>query len=85
MRAFGRAGAFSRHLPGETPGGPDLVVAIRAMAAAGEHCLSTAFCMWCQNALAWYIFASENDDLKAVSAAASRRARRSGAPGCRTR
>ena len=65
MRAFGRAGAFSRHLPGETPGGPDLVVAIRAMAAAGEHCLSTAFCMWCQNALAWYIFASENDDLKA--------------------
>ena len=65
MRAFGRAGAFSRHLPGETPGGPDLVAAIRAMAAAGEHCLSTAFCMWCQNALAWYIFASENDDLKA--------------------
>ena len=46
MRAFGRAGAFARHLPGETPGGPDLVAAIRAMAAAGEHCLSTAFCMW---------------------------------------
>jgi alkylation response protein AidB-like acyl-CoA dehydrogenase len=65
MRAFGRAGAFARHLPGETPGGPDLVAAIRAMSAAGEHCLSTAFCMWCQNALAWYIFASENEDLKA--------------------
>jgi alkylation response protein AidB-like acyl-CoA dehydrogenase len=65
MRAFGRAGAFARHLPGETPGGPDLVTAIRAMAATGEHCLSTAFCMWCQNALAWYIFASENEDLKA--------------------
>jgi hypothetical protein len=65
MRAFGRAGAFARHLPGETPGGPDLVVAIRAMAAAGEHCLSTAFCMWCQNALAWYIFASANEGLKA--------------------
>jgi len=65
MRAFGRAGAFARHLPGETPGGPDLVAAIRAMAAAGEHCLSTAFCMWCQNALAWYIFASANEGLKA--------------------
>ena len=34
------------------------------MAAAGEHCLSTSFCMWCQDALGWYIFASDNDDLK---------------------
>jgi len=65
MRAFGRAGAFARHLPGETPGGPDLMSAIRAMAAAGEHCLATSFCMWCQNALAWYIFASDNEELKA--------------------
>jgi len=65
MRAFGRVGAFARHLPGETPGGPDLVTAIRAMAAAGEYCLATSFCMWCQNALGWYIFASENEGLKA--------------------
>ena len=64
MRAFGRAGAFSAHLPGASPGGPDLVTAIRAMAAAGEHCLSTSFCMWCQDALGWYIFASDNDGLK---------------------
>jgi alkylation response protein AidB-like acyl-CoA dehydrogenase len=64
IRAFGRAGAFARHLPGETPGGGDLVTAIRAMAAAGEYCLSTSFCMWCQNALAWYIFASDNTELK---------------------
>jgi alkylation response protein AidB-like acyl-CoA dehydrogenase len=64
MRAFGRAGAFGAHLPGETPDGPDLVTAIRAMAAAGEHCLSTSFCMWCQDALGWYIFASANESLK---------------------
>jgi alkylation response protein AidB-like acyl-CoA dehydrogenase len=64
MRAFGRAGAFSAHLPGGASGGPDLVAAIRAMAAAGEHCLSTSFCMWCQDALGWYIFASDNDGLK---------------------
>jgi alkylation response protein AidB-like acyl-CoA dehydrogenase len=64
LRAFGRAGAFACHLPGETPGGPDLVTAIRAMAAAGECCLSTSFCMWCQNALGWYIFASDNAELK---------------------
>lgn len=64
MRAFGRAGAFAAHLP--QPGGDaDLSTAIRAMSAAGELCLSTAFCMWCQDALAWYIAASENDALKA--------------------
>src|SRR5262245_13040679 len=62
MRSLGRAGAFGAHLPGEAR--PDLVTAIRAMSAAGEHCLSTSFCMWCQDALAWYIFASGNDGLK---------------------
>jgi len=63
MRAFGRAGAFATHLP---QGGDraDLGTAIRAMAAAGEHCLSTSFCMWCQDALAWYIAASTNDGLQ---------------------
>jgi alkylation response protein AidB-like acyl-CoA dehydrogenase len=65
LRAFGRAGAFARHLPGETAGGADLAGAMRAMAAAGEYCLATSFCMWCQNALGWYIFASDNAGLKA--------------------
>jgi alkylation response protein AidB-like acyl-CoA dehydrogenase len=64
MRAFGQAGAFAAHLPGGMRGNPDLVTAIRAMSAAGEHCLSTSFCMWCQDALGWYIFASDNDSLK---------------------
>jgi alkylation response protein AidB-like acyl-CoA dehydrogenase len=65
MRAFGQAGAFSSHLPGEAGEPVELLTAIRAMTAAGEHCLSTAFCMWCQNALVWYIFASRNTSLKA--------------------
>jgi len=64
MRAFGHAGAFGTHLPNERQGA-DLATAIRAMSAAGEYCLSTSFCMWCQDALAWYIFASDNDGLKA--------------------
>ena len=64
LRSFGRAGAFGCHLPGEAPA-IDMMAAIRAMAAAGEHCLSTSFCMWCQDALGWYIFASGNDVLKA--------------------
>jgi hypothetical protein len=63
MRAFGSAGAYAQHLPGLSPR-LDLGAAIQAMAAAGEHCLSTAFCMWCQDALGWYIFASANDGLK---------------------
>jgi hypothetical protein len=65
MRAFGGAGAYAQHLPGFSHK-PDLGAAIQAMAAAGEHCLSTAFCMWCQDALGWYIFASANDALKAT-------------------
>jgi alkylation response protein AidB-like acyl-CoA dehydrogenase len=64
MRAFGRAGAFAAHLPGHTAGGIDLAAAIRAMSVAGEYCLSTAFCMWCQDALGWYIFASGNEAVK---------------------
>jgi len=63
MRELGRLGAFARHLPGNNAG-VDLNAAIGAMAAAGEHCLSTSFCVWCQDAFAWYIFASANQSLK---------------------
>ena len=63
MRAFGAAGAFASHLPGPASS-PDLSDAISAIARAGEHCLSTAFCMWCQDALAWYIYSSDNAALK---------------------
>ena len=33
----------------------DLLAAIDAMTEAGQACLSTAFCMWCQDALVWYL------------------------------
>jgi alkylation response protein AidB-like acyl-CoA dehydrogenase len=62
LRAFGAAGAYGCHVPEH--GSADLVTAIRAMTVAGEYCLSTAFCMWCQDALAWYIHTSDNDCLK---------------------
>ncbi|HEY2183509.1 MAG TPA: acyl-CoA dehydrogenase family protein [Xanthobacteraceae bacterium] len=64
LRAFGRAGAFASHLPRKSTDEPSLITAIRSMAAAGEHCLSTAFCTWCQDALGWYIHASDNESLK---------------------
>jgi alkylation response protein AidB-like acyl-CoA dehydrogenase len=63
MRAFGHAGAYAQHLPGESER-IDLGAAIGAMAAAGEYCLSTSFCIWCQDALGWYIYSSDNDALK---------------------
>jgi hypothetical protein len=64
MRSFGAAGAFQRHLP--VPGGAlDLDTTIAAMARAGQECLSTAFCMWCQSALGWYIYNSDNTALQA--------------------
>ena len=63
MRELGRLGAFAHHLP-DGSDNVSLGIAINAMAAAGEYCLSTSFCMWCQDALAWYIFASDNEPLK---------------------
>ncbi|WP_299482273.1 acyl-CoA dehydrogenase family protein [uncultured Roseibium sp.] len=63
MRAIGRLGAFSPHASMDG-GTPDLETSIRAMSAVSEHCTSTAFCVWCQDALAWYIATSENEYLK---------------------
>jgi alkylation response protein AidB-like acyl-CoA dehydrogenase len=63
MRELGRLGAFAHHLPGVGTS-IDLNAAIGAMAATGEYCLSTSFCVWCQDAFVWYIFASANQDLK---------------------
>ncbi|MEM5585694.1 acyl-CoA dehydrogenase family protein [Roseibium sp. AS2] len=69
MRALGNAGAFAQHAPMATadtssPEAFDLETSIRAMTIVGEECLSTAFCVWCQDALAWYIANSENETLR---------------------
>ena len=62
MHALGEAGAYGAHV------GPDIDMGqtIQAIARAGEECISTAFCMWCQNALAWYVASSENAALKST-------------------
>jgi hypothetical protein len=63
MRAFGGAGAYGSHV--DAPDDSiDVMRAIAAMSRAGEVCTSTAFCMWCQDALAWYIYSSDNEHLK---------------------
>ncbi|WP_238367958.1 acyl-CoA dehydrogenase family protein [Mesobacterium pallidum] len=63
LRAMGGAGAYGTHIGG-TDAAVDLGPAILSMAKASETCLSTGFCMWCQDALAWYIASSDNDWLK---------------------
>lgn len=63
LRELGQLGAYSQHLPGYSTI-IDLTAAVDAMSAVAEHCVSSAFCMWCQDALAWYIFASDNEELK---------------------
>jgi alkylation response protein AidB-like acyl-CoA dehydrogenase len=64
LRTLGAAGAFASHVRDLRNERCDLRNAIEAMSIASEHCLATAFCMWCQNALAWYVFTSANDELK---------------------
>jgi alkylation response protein AidB-like acyl-CoA dehydrogenase len=64
LRKLGQAGAFSQHLPNNSTAF-SLKAAVEAMSAVGEVCLSTAFCMWCQDALGWYIATSLNEALQA--------------------
>lgn len=65
IRAMGAAGAYGTHLGGVN-GNTDLTDAIASMARASEVCLSTGFCVWCQDTLAWYIASSDNDFLKST-------------------
>lgn len=64
VRAYGAAGAYGTHVGG-TDAPTDLTTAILSMARASEECLSTGFCLWCQDTLAWYIASSDNAHLKA--------------------
>ena len=59
LRDLGNAGAYAHHTTlGSGPAG--IAVAIDAMAEVGASCMSTAFCMWCQDALVWYLDRADN-------------------------
>ena len=64
LRSAGEAGAFRLHLSREHDGADDLYGAVEAMAALAEHCLSTAFLTWCQDACAWYLDNTANAALR---------------------
>jgi alkylation response protein AidB-like acyl-CoA dehydrogenase len=65
LRQFGAAGGFGAHLAAHTSlPSPSLGMAIKAMARVAETCMSTAFCIWCQDACAWYLENTENHALR---------------------
>lgn len=65
LRSLGAEGLFALHLKAATPlAAPDLGAAIAAMASVGRHCMSTAFCVWCQDAAGWYLENADNPALR---------------------
>ena len=64
LHDLGVAGAFGHHAVSRHGAngrdGTGLQLAIQAMTEIGAVCLSTAFCVWCQDALVWYLDRSEN-------------------------
>lgn len=63
LRALGQAGAYAAHLSRHA-GRPSLDAAITAMASVAETCMSTAFCVWCQDTCGWYLEQTENAALR---------------------
>jgi len=65
LARLGEAGAFSPHLAAHRRDPHDhLGFAIRAMTEIGASCMSTAFCMWCQDACGWYLENTGNAGLR---------------------
>jgi alkylation response protein AidB-like acyl-CoA dehydrogenase len=60
LRNLGLAGAYSHHTAAVGTGPAGIAAAVEAMADVGASCLSTAFCMWCQDALVWYLDRADN-------------------------
>lgn len=55
MSSLGNAKGYQHHLPSLNQHGPDFSQAIDVMQAVSRECMSTGFCVWCQDALGWYI------------------------------
>ena len=60
MRSLGAAGAFAHHTLAPDTQGSGLSAAVDAMAEVAGVCVTTAFCVWCQDALGWYLAQSDN-------------------------
>jgi alkylation response protein AidB-like acyl-CoA dehydrogenase len=59
MRSLGEAGAFRHHADGA-----GLTGAIDDMSEIAAVCGTTGFCMWCQDALVWYLASTDREDAR---------------------
>ncbi|MCI5967989.1 acyl-CoA dehydrogenase family protein, partial [Helicobacter sp.] len=60
LENLGKAGTYASFLEQKEFG---LENALQSICAVSKVCGNTGFCVWCQNALAWYLFHSENKEL----------------------
>ncbi len=65
LRALGEAGAFGLHLAVHSAlGKASLADAIEVMALVSTECMSSGFCVWCQDSAGWYLEQTENAGLR---------------------
>lgn len=64
LRGLGAAGAYGPHVAALDADGKAWD-AVRALALVAQECVSTAFCVWCQDACAWYLALTGNERLRA--------------------
>lgn len=60
LENLGKAGAYAGFLRQKEFG---LESALKFVYKVSKVCGNTGFCVWCQNALTWYLFHSDNQDL----------------------
>jgi len=60
LRSLGEAGTFAHHVVASSGHGPGLVAAVDAMTEVSASCITTGFCLWCQDALGWYLAQADN-------------------------
>jgi alkylation response protein AidB-like acyl-CoA dehydrogenase len=66
LRGLGDAGTYGLHLAAHSKlGRPSLIDAIEAMAVVSATCMSSGFCVWCQDSAGWYLEQTENAALRA--------------------
>jgi alkylation response protein AidB-like acyl-CoA dehydrogenase len=66
LRGLGAAGAYGLHLAAHSKlGRASLSDAIEAMAVVSATCMSSGFCVWCQDSAGWYLEQTENAALRA--------------------
>nr|WP_284041293.1 acyl-CoA dehydrogenase family protein [Halomonas olivaria] len=65
LHGLGQLGAYRHHLASQQPDRQtDLTQAIAVMASVSQECMSTGFCVWCQDTLAWYLEHADDERVR---------------------